>query len=149
MKKSGEKCWRLGSCVSSFDLVEGGLDSPLTGLLSGSLISSADVDSLFQDLDSDGRWTPEGRWFAATSWRSLSTSWLSSSPGRRAPSPTPADPWGASCLGVLRLDPRTLVSNLNSRWVLYATLHLWRMCVVDFFVIYFSSRVLSVRAWLF
>lgn len=55
MKKCDEKCWRLGSCVSSFALVEGGLDSPLTGLLSGSLISSADVDSLFQDLDSNGR----------------------------------------------------------------------------------------------
>jgi len=94
IKKFGEPYWRLGSYVFSFALAEGGLDSPLMGLFSELVTSSATADSvrsihlvgaagsfLFQDLDGDGRRTPEGRWFAATSWRSLSTSWLSSSPG--------------------------------------------------------------------
>ena len=148
IKKFGEPYWRPGSYVFSFALAEGGLDSPLMGLFSELVTSSATADSvrsihlvgaagsfLFQDLDGNGRRTPEGRWFAATSWRSLSTSWLSSSPGRRAPFPTSPDPEGVPCVGVLRQDPRVLGSNLIFLRVLYGSFRSWRMNAVDCFVI--------------
>ena len=46
-------------------------------------------------------------------------------------------------------DPRIIVTNLLFIRVLYAICHLWRMDAVDLTVICTSSRVLSVRAWLF
>jgi hypothetical protein len=97
MTKFGEQHWQLGAALFSFAQAEGGLGSPLMGLFSGLVTSSAAAGSvrsidfvgaagsvLFQVLNGDGRCTPEGRWVAATSWRSLSTSWLSSCPWRGA-----------------------------------------------------------------
>ena len=99
MKMIGEQYWLLGSCVFPFVLAEGGLDSPLLGLSSELVTSSAAADSvrssdfvgasgsfLFQDFDGDGRCALGGRWFAAKSWRSLSISWTSSSLSRRVSS---------------------------------------------------------------
>lgn len=76
-------------------------------------------------------------------------SWLSSRPGRRAPSPSPADLEDVRCPGDLRQDLRTFVSNSKCSRVLHETLHYWRMCAEDLIVISSSSRVLVVRSRLF
>ncbi|KAG2599307.1 hypothetical protein PVAP13_5KG381700 [Panicum virgatum] len=99
MKMIGEQYWLLGSFVFPYVLAEGGLDSPLLGLSSELVTSSAAADSvrssdfvgasgsfLFQDFDGDGRCALGGRRFAAKSWRSLSISWTSSSLSRRVSS---------------------------------------------------------------
>ena len=135
MTKIGEQHWQLGASLFSFAQAEGGPDSPLMGI--------------FQVLDGDGRCTPEGRWLAATSWRSLSTSWLSSCPWRGALSLALEEPEGVRCPGDLLQDPRIYVSNLNFLRVLYVSLNHWRMYAEDLFVFYTSSRVLVVRALLF
>jgi len=162
MTKIGEQHWQLGASLFSFAQAEGGPDSPLMGIFSGLVTSSAAAGSarsidfvgaagsvLFQVLDGDGRCTPEGRWLAATSWRSLSTSWLSSCPWRGALSLALEEPVGVRCPEDLLQDPRIYISNLNFLRVLYVSLNHWRMYAEDLFVFYTSSRVLVVRALLF
>ena len=65
MKMIGEQYWLLGSFVFPFVLAEGGLDSPLLGLSSELVTSSAAADSV---RSSDFRWCfrffslPRFRW---------------------------------------------------------------------------------------
>ena len=46
MTKFGEQHWQLGASLFSFAQAEGGLDSPLMGLFSGLVTSSAAADSV-------------------------------------------------------------------------------------------------------
>jgi len=160
LSRFGEKYWKMGRDVFSFVLAEDGLDSPYLGLFSGLMTTSPAADllrstdffsaadySLFQDLDGDGRCTPEERWIAAASWRSLSISWLSSCLRRRASSPSPVDPVGVRCLG--DAEQRTFVSNLIFFRILFACFLFWRISAQDLFVIYNSSREMVVRASFF
>ncbi|KAG2537320.1 hypothetical protein PVAP13_9NG263873 [Panicum virgatum] len=152
--------WNMGRDVFSFAQVEDGLDSPYLGLFSGLMTTSPAADllrsadsfgaadySLFQDLDGDGRCTPEGRWIAATSWRSLSISWLSSCLWRRASSPSPVDSVGVCCLR--DAEQRTFVSNLISLGSSLLVFLYWRISAQDLFVICNSSREMVVRARFF